>query len=418
MENGIAEAILPQTFRDAIELSRHLGIPYLWIDALCICQDDPDEWAHEAATMKDVYVGSMLTIAASNGTCSDDGCFTAMAPSDPYSRDIQFSVRHADGHSFYIRAQYGDARSLASETSLSSRGWVLQEEILSKRVVYCMLPELQWRCRCCLRMESGPVFDKGESNALPLLSGQVKADLHDTWYQWMGDYSERKFTFERDKLSAMAGIVELFSSVSGDRHILGCWEESFARGLLWLPSTQLPSKPGIPGIPSWSWLTRYDKVRYHVWTDIYKDFAQEFHVELLDWDVAWAGTPLVSNVTAAHVRIRGPVQEVVLSVAPEARDYNPPHLNIGDEAPNITNGLMPWRCSGQIDDGGDTRQSYTCLLVWSASQAEKGSEIVLLLRPVISNDSTAATYQRVGIANFRDEKLQFTNKKYQDITLI
>ncbi|KAL3292715.1 HET-domain-containing protein, partial [Colletotrichum asianum] len=60
----IPERSLPKTFRDAIRITKSLEIPYLWIDSLCILQDDPDEWQREASRMKDVYSGGVVTISA------------------------------------------------------------------------------------------------------------------------------------------------------------------------------------------------------------------------------------------------------------------------------------------------------------------------------------------------------------------
>jgi hypothetical protein len=236
----------------------------------------------------------------------------------------------------------------------------------------------------------------------------------------VANYSDRKFTFERDKFSALAGIVEYFASVSGDRHILGCWEGSFAQGLMWLPLSRDPPRRGFPGIPSWSWLTRHDDVGYDHWTREFRQVPHEYHVKLLDWNVSWTGIPLVSNITAAQARVRGPIQDFVLSIAPEARDFNPPYLNVGDEVPDFKKHPIPWRCSGRIDEDGDAKQSYTCLLLWSYAPPARENydqEIFLLLKPVNSTDSTA-TYRRVGIAKFRGEKSQFTNKRYQDLILI
>jgi hypothetical protein len=57
---------MPVAFKDLITLSRELGIRYLWIDALCIIQDDETDWRKEAALMKDVYANAYLTVAASS----------------------------------------------------------------------------------------------------------------------------------------------------------------------------------------------------------------------------------------------------------------------------------------------------------------------------------------------------------------
>ena len=68
---------LPQTFLDAVWIARHLDIQYLWIDALCIIQDDLLDWEHESSKMASIYGMSYLTIAATGSADSLGGCFTA-----------------------------------------------------------------------------------------------------------------------------------------------------------------------------------------------------------------------------------------------------------------------------------------------------------------------------------------------------
>ena len=53
---------LPPAIQDAIRLTRLLGLRYIWIDALCIIQDDRDDWTREASKMHKVYTQSTLTI--------------------------------------------------------------------------------------------------------------------------------------------------------------------------------------------------------------------------------------------------------------------------------------------------------------------------------------------------------------------
>lgn len=66
---------LPRTFLEAVSITRDLGIPYLWIDSLCIVQDDPGDWRMEAGRMKDIYSGSSITISASDAQNSTPGLF-------------------------------------------------------------------------------------------------------------------------------------------------------------------------------------------------------------------------------------------------------------------------------------------------------------------------------------------------------
>ena len=67
---------LPRTFRDAIQVTRKLGCRYLWIDSLCIIQDNQKDWEVEAALMQQYYRQSLLTIAAADANNSEAGTET------------------------------------------------------------------------------------------------------------------------------------------------------------------------------------------------------------------------------------------------------------------------------------------------------------------------------------------------------
>jgi hypothetical protein len=68
---------LSRTFQDAITITRELGFRYLWIDSLCIIQDDKKDWERESAKMASIYADSWLTIAAALGIDGDSGCFSS-----------------------------------------------------------------------------------------------------------------------------------------------------------------------------------------------------------------------------------------------------------------------------------------------------------------------------------------------------
>jgi hypothetical protein len=56
-------AKLPRTFRDAIKVTRGVGVKYLWIDLLCIIQGKEGDWKEESKRMEDVYTSVRSTIA-------------------------------------------------------------------------------------------------------------------------------------------------------------------------------------------------------------------------------------------------------------------------------------------------------------------------------------------------------------------
>ena len=65
---------LPRTIKDAITITRDLGIQFLWVDALCIVQDslDGEDWQRESAKMGSIYGNAYVTIAAEiSENCTD-----------------------------------------------------------------------------------------------------------------------------------------------------------------------------------------------------------------------------------------------------------------------------------------------------------------------------------------------------------
>ena len=80
MSKRIDIANLSQTYRDAIAITRSLGVRYLWIDSLCIIQDSKVDWQTEAARMGDIYKFSVCTIAASWASSNSEGCFFDRGP--------------------------------------------------------------------------------------------------------------------------------------------------------------------------------------------------------------------------------------------------------------------------------------------------------------------------------------------------
>lgn len=74
-QKAIRTSELPQSFRDAVEITRGLGIRYLWIDSLCIIQDGPRDWEIESSKMADVFSNSWLNVAISHSADSGGGCF-------------------------------------------------------------------------------------------------------------------------------------------------------------------------------------------------------------------------------------------------------------------------------------------------------------------------------------------------------
>ncbi|CAJ2505602.1 Uu.00g129960.m01.CDS01 [Anthostomella pinea] len=153
----VPDEVLSRTFRDAILITRQLGFKYIWIDALCIVEDDPQDWAAEAVTMAAIYGNASLTIAAASSEDGHSGLFyerqrgqERRVPTDP-SLNMEFLVRLRVDHEF---AQTLVGRPTWGSWPLSKRKWCFQERILSRRTVYYTNGEIVWEymtgvlCEC------------------------------------------------------------------------------------------------------------------------------------------------------------------------------------------------------------------------------------------------------------------------------
>lgn len=69
----IDEHKLAKKFQDAIVITRAIGLQYLWIDALCIVQDCPEDWASEASPMAEYYAGAAICTAGTSASHAQEG---------------------------------------------------------------------------------------------------------------------------------------------------------------------------------------------------------------------------------------------------------------------------------------------------------------------------------------------------------
>ena len=76
---GISIVDLPATFRDAVAVTRALGIRYLWIDSLCILQDSYDHWMQESAIMGAIYENAYVRLSADSAEDSSEGLGSVLA---------------------------------------------------------------------------------------------------------------------------------------------------------------------------------------------------------------------------------------------------------------------------------------------------------------------------------------------------
>jgi hypothetical protein len=148
----IALAALPSTFRDAVLFTRRLGHRYLWIDSLCIVQDDPDDWAREAARMGKIYDNSTVTLSVLQGENSQSGCSWNTAAVRKTSIDL--TDRNGEKCTVWCREVQSPTSFQAwtqlepntDQDVLLTRGWTMQEGLLAPRLLLFTTKQVIWYC--------------------------------------------------------------------------------------------------------------------------------------------------------------------------------------------------------------------------------------------------------------------------------
>jgi hypothetical protein len=309
---GIDLQDMPKTFRDAVTMTRALGLRYIWIDSLCIIQGDAKDWKEQAAVMGDIYAGSYLNIAATRSAGGSEGFLSSrwtsrdslkwarrFVSSARGSRDMQdiSRIRKCDVESYTVArhgypAPYGETmkvrlsmnssheamqtfrwiRGHEDTAPLIQRGWVYQERNLSPRTVHFHSNEMVWDCadaQCCecAALDGGPIGGDGWSASksrmsnLPALHVGDGWQLHGLWRTIVEDYCYLDLTYESDRLPALAGLATKFAEYmpKGHTYYVGMWERSLARDLLWsidyLTTNRVNCRRmlGDRAPPTWSW---------------------------------------------------------------------------------------------------------------------------------------------------------------------
>lgn len=291
---------LSKTFREAIELTRELGFRFIWIDSLCIVQDDPQDWNVEAARMASVYSNGYLTVAATRSANGDGGLFTKtpdveVTGKTPDGEDytvffrekIDHHLESADDDGTDMGAWTHDWKPTRVDFPLLTRAWVYQERMLSARVVHFGHHELFFECRVTVECECNGIRHHGSSDAAaivlmkmehgmalyayrkPSIPGpEFDANLQyrraQVWRSIVSAYTALSLTVFKDKLPAIGGLARGMAGTRKTRYWAGVWEDSINDDLLWTvyATTTRKLPPSPRNAPTWSWASVENDVSY------------------------------------------------------------------------------------------------------------------------------------------------------------
>ena len=435
---------LPRTFYEAALITQALGMRYLWIDALCIIQDDTADWEKEAAGMAAVYQGSALTIAASAARDGSLGCFVEpdaqtgrfRDPDDPAKRDARrpaflshptqsvgsqprpvtpaVALRRPPRHNHMshrlLISEGISADDATFREPLLLRAWTVQERLLSPRIAHFTATELLWECAATFRCQCGrlqdlassddirplrlpPLMSQAALSSSPLWQWRQRSDLVRLWFRLVEMYSNRNLTFPSDRFPALSGLARTFRDRGMGTYLAGHWAiDDDDDDYLWLSLVWRPAKSDIWGhrprpavAPSWSWAYLGAPVYFPglMLTDEERG-AQRRHVTIHAYDCVPATADEFGRVAAGCLLVEGRLAR---------------HVAEQDATVSSTDGAAV----SSESVGGDTRVYY---LLWASWKGRAPPEtqisyvLVLEREPSDGAGTGSEVFSRIGIDHY------------------
>ena len=288
---------LPIVLRSAVDITRKLGIRYLWVDSVCIIQDSVLDWQQQSAEMGKIYRKAWINLSAAGASdAAEDGLFFARNPEA--ARPIQVRLKSTNGdveRHYLLRHTFWEEQFRNS--AIFERGWIFQERLLSRRVLHFGREQILWECPekiCCESFPQGlhPVLEERTNFATnPSYASWRRGDLglslkyHKLnakndggtpgetdinywnmriWQAITKGYSRCDLTMYQDKLVALSGIAKDMSKLFKDDYLAGNWRSHLPEVLMWTGSG-IRHRP--LRTPTWSWLrlmARYSGKDRHI----------------------------------------------------------------------------------------------------------------------------------------------------------
>lgn len=257
-DGSIRVASLSKMFQDAVLVTRTLGVPYIWIDSLCILGNSR-EWARDSEQAGSVYANAYLTISATGSENVTDGLLFPRPPrtyvqipyktSDEITGTVLVSTLPLEKEVIYSR--YIEMM----EEPISKGIWSFQERVLSPRVVHFASDQMYFECLSHFVSEDG-LLERLRYHTtvekLPDGAGHYRSrdNSLSRWFSILQDYWRRQPSTPFDKLPALSNVARAFQHMLDDEYVVGYWKKSLIEPLCW---QSLHCKPaGESSAPSWS----------------------------------------------------------------------------------------------------------------------------------------------------------------------
>lgn len=413
-KSGIEWRDTPATITDAILACRKLGIRFLWIDALCIIQDDVQDWALECANMAEIYSNSYITLAAVAAQNPTSGMFKTSP--DNKCRSIDLNVQIA-GSSDTVKISARETLAHELETGrqshlyfdsdnwpLMTRAWVLQEMLLSPRILRFNMHELAWECREIDTCECSRASLQSTTSWIHQLSSNERSisdeECFQGWRDIISSFSGRDITHESDRLPAISAIARKFSPVGG-RYFAGIWERDILRGLLWKCKDSEITKRRDKSAPSWSWASSQREVTF-VYNDVISKEKDQLmfreHAKVRDIQCIPATANEFGSILRGSITLSGRFAQVLVTRRRPLSDFTDVRLPLPSWKEAYT--AIPWRIYTyglRIDktQSNFSADMYAFLLASNGTPGRNEPVHFSLLLRKVSSEEYPVAYERV-----------------------
>ncbi|KAK0714400.1 heterokaryon incompatibility protein-domain-containing protein [Apiosordaria backusii] len=276
---------LPRTIQDAIKVTREMGERYLWVDRLCIVQDDEANKAQQIASMASIYANSEFTIIAADGADANSGL---QGISSPRTFPTLPVLELAPDCHMRPGPETEEARYFAP---WHNRAWTFQERLLSRRSLIFFRGSVIWQCKTSIWAEGvagepdgiAPDDTWRTENKRPAHLAfdrhfmlQLETPSRPDFRHFEGlvrQYCRRKMTYQADGLRAFSGILDVLSRTYDGGFLYGMPKMFFDVAMLWEPLPGAKPRLVAPGsnallFPSWSWAAFQGSVANNLSDDI------------------------------------------------------------------------------------------------------------------------------------------------------
>lgn len=254
-EPGILSRLdLPTTIRDAMTACQELGFHYLWVDRLCIVQDDENNEYNkddQINGMDSIYASSSITIVAASGASAHDG--------------IAGISKHRGHHhaaliweGLDLRPPFPDLDRILADTTWNGRGWTFQERICANNAIFFTDYGV-----FAVLYKDGLLGNSIHSE--PTEKFTRKWERTKEYFAGVAEYTRRSLTLHTDILYAFKGAAKRLNCGPDIRY--GLPMELFDDAILWQPAqwdrdVRPPDRSGKQTFPSWAWCSFHGPVKY------------------------------------------------------------------------------------------------------------------------------------------------------------